>query len=316
MARKKLFRKVPKFILNKINNFKKQRFVVAAVDCFPMAEIINGKFKKFGISYDSNQLVVADKFIPRPSFGKHSRENKCGKIVVRKDLPMITKTFSIEVPNYGDWSKGSHEIDWDRKVYRKDKIEPRNLLIFPEIVDKRENEVVVGFKINKTLNKSDKNFQKDVLFHLNLIQENFGKCDIIPVGETLKERRVYRKLNWEVLPPGWWTDGSQVQRVKERLGPHTQLFIERIRYIESLDPLERYEGQSYLGSRLYYVFVFEKCVLAECPMFGNAIYILDRDRTDSWQDIFAKTKKEVLETGVKRVLHRGDWKRRLKGILS
>ncbi len=316
MAKRKLFRKVPEFILRKISNSKKHQFVVAAVNCFPITEIINGKFKKFGISYSDNKLVIAEKFVPRISSGRYSKENKLGKIVVRKDLPMITKSFSMEVPNYGDWNKGSHEIEWNRKVYRKDKIEPKNLSISPEIVKERENEAVIGFKIDKTLKTSDKNFQEDLLFYLNLIQENFETCNVFPIGEFLKERQVYKKLNWEVLPFGWWADKKQVQSLKEKLGSNVRLFIERIKYIESLNPLERYEGQSYLGNRLYYVFVFEKCVLAECPMFGNAIYILGEDKMSIWQDIFAKTKKEVLEIGVKRVLHRGDWKKRLKIALS
>ena len=31
---------------------------------------------------------------------------------------MVTKTFDFDVPNYGDWSNGSHTVSVDRQVYQ------------------------------------------------------------------------------------------------------------------------------------------------------------------------------------------------------
>ena len=316
MKKKKSFRKIPKFILIKLKTLKKPEFLAVAVVNLPKSEIKDGKFKKFGINYIDEKLILNEKFIPRPSTGKYSRINKLGAVVKRKDLPKINKTFSIEVPNYGDWSKGSHEIEWDRMVYQKEKIHPRNLSISSEIVVDKNEEIVVGFKVSEALDKSDKFLQDKLLFHLNLLQENFGTCDIISIGEPIQERKLYKKLNWEVLPVGWWSDREKIREIKEKLGSREgELLIERLKYIESLNPLESYEGKALLGNRLYYAFVFKGNVLAECPLFGNAIYLLGEDKKNSWQEIFAKTKREALKDAV-RILHRGNWKEKLKKFLS
>ena len=314
---KKNLQKIPKVILYKVKSFKKSKFTAVAVVCFLKSDIQGGKLKKFGISYDEGGLTIKKEFIPRSSSGRYSRMNRFGKTIVRKDLPMITKTFSIEAPNYGDWSKGSHEINYDRKVYRREFVEPKNLPICPELVVERDNEVVVGFRVKESLGKTNKELKNKLLFHLNLLQESFGTCDIVPEGEPLEERKFYKKLSWEVLPPGWWRDKSQIEKLKKRLGDRqSQLFMERLEYIASLNPLKQYEGHSYLGSRLYYIFVFKKAILAECPMFGNAAYLLKGGKMASWQEIFVQTKRFALNKGATRILHMGDWKKRLSKDLE
>ena len=93
MVKKKSFRKIPKFILNKIGTFKKPEFIAVAIICFSKSKRIAGNLKKFGISYKDNNIVIKDKFIPMSSAGKYSRINRLGKVVIRKDLPKISKIF-------------------------------------------------------------------------------------------------------------------------------------------------------------------------------------------------------------------------------
>ncbi|MBI4084393.1 MAG: hypothetical protein HY431_00660 [Candidatus Levybacteria bacterium] len=314
---KKSFRKIPRFILAKIQTFKKPEIEAVAVSSFLKSDITAGKAKKFGISYEDGKLRVEEQFAPKPSAGKFSRINKFGKTIVRKDLPMMSKTYSFEAPNYGDWSNGSHEVSWDKDVYQRDKIPPKNLLIHAELIADKDDEAVVGFRAGEPMSKSDKDFQDELFFRLNLLQENFGTCDAIEAREQLKERPVYKKLEWEVLPPGFWKDKSLVEKLKKRIGEEkAELFMERIKNIEALNPLERYEGQSYLGNRLYYVFVFKNSVLAECPLFGNAAYLLKGDKMASWQETFMQTKRTALSKGATRILHLGNWQKRLVNALS
>lgn len=309
---KKHFRKVPGLILDKIKTIKGDEVEAVAVVSFPKADIESGKTKKLGVSYQNGSLQIEGQLVPKPSSGKVSRINKFGKVIIRKDLPMVKKSFSMEVPNYGDWSNGSHEIVHERDVYQRAKVAPKNLSFVSELIAEKDGDVVVGYRVSEVLNSLDKNFETELLFCLNLLQENFGTCDVVPVGEQLKEKPAYKRLEWEVLPPGFWRDQSQVEKLKSRLGEDkAKMFIERLEYIESLGPLERYEGQSYLGNRLYYVFVFKNSVLAECPLFGNAAYLLKGDKMASWQDTFIKSKRTALGEGATRILHIGDWKKRL-----
>jgi len=317
MMKKKSFRKVPKFILAKIESFEKPEFFTYALVRFPKDKVISNRLKKFGIKYKGKKLIVSKKFIIKSSYGKYSKINKFGKIIVRKDLPKIKKTFSYDAPNYGDWSKGSHVIEYERDVYIREFIKPRNLSIFIDIIANRRNEIVLSFRTSEILNKTDKDLYDKLLFSLNLLQENFGTCDVSPVGKPIQEQETYSRLTWEVLPPGWWSDKTQVAKLKERLGTmQAKLFVERLKYIETLNPIERYVGQSYLGNRLYYVFIFEEHALAECPMFGNAAYLLSGKKKRYWKQIFSKNKRYALNRGAKRILHRGNWKENMLKYLG
>ncbi len=306
----KNFRNITKFIRSKIGAINTEKIIVASVIRLSRVDIHKNKYKEIGISYEeNNNLVFPDKFTPKAYKGKASRVNIRGKTIVRKDLPMISKTYSFETPNYGDWSKGSHEVSFDKKVYLREKISPYNIEISVQKIKEDENDIVFGFTAGKPLKKED---EENLLFSLNLLQESFGRSDVFSTDEVLKEKVAYSSLKWEILPPGWWSDKTQISKITSKLGSKAgQLFVERLKYAESLKPDKSYIGESYLGNRLYYIFVFPNIVMAECPMFGNALYYLSEENIENWKEIFAKSKKEALSLGAHRLLHIGTWKSKL-----
>ena len=122
-------------------------------------------------------------------------------------------------------------------------------------------------------------------------------------------------LSWEVLPPGWWNDPAYVQQIS-RAGENGELVIERLRFVDNLGPLERYIGHEKFGNDPYWVFVFDTHVVAECPMEGNAIYLVTG--TSNWRNLLSRSKMGLLSAApdrVRRIVHRGDWKSRLKRVL-
>jgi len=70
------------------------------------------------------------------------------------------------------------------------------------------------------------------------------------------------------------------------------------------------------ASSPYYAFVFARCVVAENPSEGNAIYVVTG--LESWQSLL-KLSKEVLNrlypNRVRKIVHRGNWKGRLEESL-
>lgn len=309
----KNFRNIPKSIEIKLKSIKTNEIIVASIIRISKDDIRSNKYRKMGIFYVGPDLIL-ESFTPLPSVGKSSRINKFGKIIVRKDLPMISKTYSIESPNFGDWSKGSHEVSWERKIYIREKIKPYNTEIFVQKINEDENDLVIGFIAGGPIKKTN---DQDLLHGLNLLQENFGLSDVFPTDEVLKEKIAYSRLKWEVLPSGWWSDKNQISKLISRLGSKAgQLFLERLKGIEELKPIQAYVGESYLGNRLYYVFVFQDVVIAECPMFGNALYYLEAENKENWKEIFSKSKKEALFLGAKRLPHIGSWEVKLKGLLN
>ena len=61
--------------------------------------------------------------------GPYSTKNREGWETKRDDLPKITRTFTFDVPNWGDPSNGYHSVDQDREVYQRDYFDPPNFAI-------------------------------------------------------------------------------------------------------------------------------------------------------------------------------------------
>jgi len=106
----KNYRAVPERITAKLTTIKSTSVVVACLLKLSKAGIKGGKFAHLGITLKNDELHYPKSVIPRYDVGRTSKINTEGLEVIRKDLPAVTKSYSIEAPNYGDWSKGSHEM--------------------------------------------------------------------------------------------------------------------------------------------------------------------------------------------------------------
>jgi hypothetical protein len=131
-------------------------------------------------------------------------------------------------------------------------------------------------------------------------------------GSAAKARTI--RLNWTVLPQGWWSDPkyqSQVARINAKT-KNPGIILERLTYVESMGPKESYVGEDRLGSVAYWVFLFDRHVVAECPLWGNAIYVIRG--TGDWRTLLSKSKRELLTAAkgrIRRISHNGAWKSRL-----
>jgi len=138
----------------------------------------------------------------------------------------------------------------------------------------------------------------------------FALEEIKPIKQRIKPVKIKQsnltqlilatRLNWELLPPGWWNDHKAYSRengiIRQELN-HDD--IERLKFVDSLSPEKWFVGKNYLGRRSYYVAVFPTCVIAESAEYGNAAYVI-RDTTD-WRSILNRTKRQVIQLGPKIV---------------
>jgi len=127
------------------------------------------------------------------------------------------------------------------------------------------------------------------------------------------------ELSWTILPIGWWGIPSYqrlaTQRSRDRQSG--ELVLERLRFLDELNPKERYIGRDRFGSDPYWVFIFDKHVVAECPMEGNAVFIVDG--IQDWRTLLNRSKRDlkvVAPNRYKRIVHRGDWKSRVINTLG
>jgi hypothetical protein len=146
----------------------------------------------------------------------------------------------------------------------------------------------------------------------------------LPIEKPSKKRKLITQdktvisaipLRWEVLPPGWWRErGNNTKLLTSKQRLHYDR-VERLKYIDSLNPEKVYLGKNYLGERIYYVAVFKSCVVAESATYGNAAYFVFD--IENWQKILSHSKKDVLKLNdaVLRVPHIFDWRTKIANVI-
>lgn len=124
------------------------------------------------------------------------------------------------------------------------------------------------------------------------------------------------KLSWKMLPSG----EHPFEHIKAHFNylqdknTEIQYDIERLEISRRLGPNDVYIGLDEFEG--YVVFYFKKKGLAvlENPIVGNAAYLI----TGDWRELSKLTKAELLkshQSEVDRVIHRGDWHKKLSEIL-
>ncbi len=125
------------------------------------------------------------------------------------------------------------------------------------------------------------------------------------------------RLPWRVLPPGELSVGNVLRHYEglQRRNPHVVYDKERIAKAFSLRPDRCYVGSDEFEGYIVFAFSHTEKVLLECPVFGNAIYVIHSD----WRRLSKTTKQDLLSRRsreVTRIFHRGDWFSRVKRALE
>ena len=144
----------------------------------------------------------------------------------------------------------------------------------------------------------------------------------IELGQSSKSNDVeFKVLPWHLLPPGHMSFNgmfSYYQTIEKEFFARHQTTVdrERIKKIMSLNPDRGYRGSDgFLGYVVYEFDRFNKVVL-ECPMYGNAVYLLFKN---SWKSQARNSKQHIRENYVgswARVRHTDSWLQRVRAELS
>jgi hypothetical protein len=312
---KKSYRKIPDFIITKLKSINSDNIRVETVKSIPIIEIRKNKFKHIGIYYDGTELVFAKQIIPDKNNGHASNYNQKTKIIVRKDLEKISKTYSHDSPNFGDWSKGSHEVERIMKVYQKLYLEPLYLSILIEKINESDREIGFKFSIGRLISKSSKYFDFDLLRDINLLQENCGNSDIYDPSTESHEYLNDLQLNWEILPPGTQEDIIKFYFGRSSYTPQEKKEItDRYDIISRLKPICYIKGSS--GMQRYFGAKFSNILVAfENLKYGNAIYIMK----ENWEKLSKLSRIELMKYhngDVIRIIHRDGWSRQFEYIIN
>jgi len=312
MPWQKNFLKIPQNLLVKLEKLKGKNIVVACVKKVSKTEITKGVYSHLGFHLKDGNLEFDDQLMPDETAGKYSFFNVNEREIVRKDLPMIWKTFTVETPNFGDWSYGSHDVSWDREVYQREYIAPKDLEIKIEKIETLSGgeEYFIKFEIDCVLSDQDKSFQKDLLACLNLLQENVGLADIFETNASKEEYLATLNLDWEILPQG---NADFIYKMISSRFPANrktqEVLRDRIEFFNSLHPEKLIVGHGgfnrYLGA-----LIEENLVIFENIRYGNAIYIM----FENWEELSQRSRLELIQgtdKNFERVVHSENWKDRV-----
>lgn len=306
--------KIPKNILDRIRSYDQDDVVVACVKLLKPEDIAN--YSHLGIELENGQLKLPESFVPDPEVGRFSRANVEGYEKKRKDLPKVPKEYSFEAPDWGDWSNGSHTVSWVRDVDQKDFYPPKEVELSVTLLEEKDGGYVVKFAVEQVINRRTDDFEQELLYNLNILQENIGAANVFPSAATLAEYTATVQVEWQILPPG--TVDDVVQRMlqgKRRVTPEQEeIMKERITVMSELEPESYVTGSD--GFLRYFGAKFgDDFVVFENIRYGNAIYVM----YDSWQELSQKSRIDLLKgsrDGFERIEHRDGWEGRLRWLVK
>lgn len=315
---KQNLRVIPPIVKAKIEGFDTNVCIVACLVQIDVGRIKDGLYGHLGIRWQDGKLVCSEMVIPPAKIGRYSRYNRHGREIKRDDLPMVSKTWSIEVPNYGDWNRGSHEIDFTKPVYQRDHYAPKlvSMRIQHEGADLSIEAHIFRFVIEEVLDRRAGDFDYHLLFNLNLLQENVGNHDVFESDASVDDYLRTQYVNWEILPPGDKDDTlirilmstkSRDPRVREEIVDRYN-FLQKLRprnFIAGINEFRRYFGAQFT----------DDLVVFENLEYGNAIYVMFED----WKLMSQKSRMDLLSSATSnfvRIPHTKTWKMRLAHLIN
>jgi hypothetical protein len=304
--------KVPPSVRAKLNDIDVELILVAATKQVPFADIAGGLYAHLGLTVENDSAIVGDPVMPDESIGKWSRRNVEGWEIKRTDLPMITKTFVWETPNFGDGGRyGWHTHSQDREVYQRQIFEPRRLQVATEILNNNGAQTsLVKFSVEHLLDRKHPNFESDLLFTLNLLQENTGACGVFASNATREDFVGTIALGWDIFPPGTADEViASLRKSKGGMAPDIEANARsRTVLFNKLEPTAYLNGIGSFGSYFGALFA-DDLVVFENLQYGNALYILYAD----WQGVSKRSRLDLLQgtdENYDRIRHDEGWERR------
>lgn len=301
--------KVPKQILQRLATFDQDDVVAATVKLVLPRDI--DRFASLGISLNDDDIGLPDPQPPIPTAGRYSNANLYGMEKVRKDLPKVTKSYGFWAPS---WNSGSyHYVSHDREVYIREVYPPKQVNLSIVLVERRGQGFLLRFAIDQVLSRRTPNFEQELLYNLNLLQENVGAADVFESATSLADYALSVKVDWQLLPPGTVDEVvATMLRDKRPVSPQQKAVMEeRVTVMQRLQPEAYVTGTD--GFLRYFGAKFgDDFVAFENARYGNALYIM----YDGWETLSQKSRIELLagdRDSYDRIEHRPGWIEQLRG---
>jgi len=316
---RKNFRKIPKHIIRSLETLQGDSITVYAFLKMSKQDIMDGKYDHLRVSLTNSSLAFPEYLIPDSSCGRYCKYNTEGRVIPLKNLPKIPVSHTFESPNFGDSSKGYHSTTITHEVWQKQIIPPHfYAIIFSQVRSDNEDDYVLKAYVDTPLIKPSLDFNDDLLFQCNLLQENIRTCEITDSNIVDQKYTETQYVNWELLPPGEIDIDNIVSKMlnpRDISNPTAREFIrERLLFFNSLGAVNYIKGSNLLSSYTGAKFP-NNVVLLESFDYGNAVYIIK----DNWESLSRLSRTELLTNHKKdiiRIKHTINWKNNIEFALQ
>lgn len=296
--------KIPGAILDRLKTFDQDDVVAATVKLLQPDDI--AAYAGLGLVANGDALTAPDPALPNPEAGKYSRANMFGMEKVRRDLPKITKDLGFMAPSWGSGS--SHWVSIDREVYIRDFYPPKEVTLSIMVLGKRAGGFLVKFAVDQVINRRTLNFEKELLYNLNLLQENVGAADVFPSESSLADYAATVHVDWRLLPPGSVDEvmAAMLEGKPPVSAERQGVMKDRITVMAKLKPEAFITGAD--GFLRYFGAKFgDNFVAFENVNYGNALYLM----YEGWEELSRRSRIDLLSGDpdkFARIIHKDGWK--------
>jgi hypothetical protein len=309
---KRNINKLPAEVRAKLDAAPEEAFVAGVVKAFTLADLQSGVLSHLGVQVANGALIFPTRVLPPDNMGRYSSKNVTGWEVIRRDLPKETFQLIFDAPNFGDWTKGSHTVIQNRERFPRDTIEPPTLEIVIENLSEAEGgNPILKFTVDMPLDRQSATYAADLLFALNLLQENLGCNDVIRRDAVTQELIATLSLDWEIFPVGTREEEVVRRMVGQMARPSAEveaIIRERVAMFSRLRPRQYIQGRG--GLNRYFGAQFaDDLVVFENIAYGNALFVLYED----WATLTQRSRIDLLRqggNGFTRFRHTDGWRQR------
>lgn len=241
--------------------------------------------------------------------GPSTEFNARGKEVVRKDLPMETRSRMIHT-SWEDWHGQTHSgtqyRDYD--AYPREQIPPPGEYL---TLVRRDGE---RFAASRSIRNDEP--EEQIVNILNVVLELFDELAI--THPDLRSALEVRQVNWKILPPGKYPYERAADALREYVGrlpsKDREVADHRIRAITRHEPDFVAVGIGGFSDYVVFGFTDRNRYVLESPYLGNATYVFRND----WEQVSGLSKAEIIEGSLHeaRLIHNDKWQRQLREVIQ
>lgn len=311
---KKSFRNIPRVIEADLEKITSKNIQVRAGKKVTVDAIQAGIYAHIDLNVTSLKVGNRWEVIPSTEVGRLSARNQEGWEITRKDLSKYTKYFYQDIPIYGNAARnGWITAAIPREVYHRDQIPPYLLQLNVFVQEQIDQETYgLVFSIDQIFDREALSFKDDILFALNLLQENTG---VAGVSSAENPEFVFSTaLEWSVFPPGDAENVATAWIGEKTKGVNRDTILERLKLFEQFKPVEYLRGMGgndqYIGAKFA-----DDLVAFENLRYGNALYVLYAE----WEELSRRPRSELLKLPhlhFDRIVHGPGWEQRFAVLMQ